>query len=127
MNQYLLDTHTFLWWVTDNKRLSQKTRGIIVDPKNRVLISVVTAWELSLKKDIIPGATTTASLQDLFERGGFTILPITLEHVITMGSLPLIHKDPFDRMLIAQTMVEQAVLITKDTKITQYPGLQVLF
>ena len=119
MQRLLLDTHVLLWWLADDPNLGSKTRRLIGDPRNEILISAVTSWEISIKK-------TTGKLEapddidTIVEDEGFSKLPIDLYHGEIAGRLPLHHKDPFDRMLIAQAKIMELTLVTNDSKIKLY-------
>jgi PIN domain nuclease of toxin-antitoxin system len=119
----LLDTHTFLWMDSDPTRLSSTAATFIRDPANVLLLSVVSVWEIVIKSQLgkltlrMPLATILAQQQ----ANGIQILPVTLDHVLAVESLPTPHKDPFDRLLVAQTNVEGAVLLTADAIFAQYP------
>lgn len=119
-NKYLLDTHFFIWWLTGDNRLQSSTKDIIKNPGNIVYASVVSAWEMSIKLKANPKFKLRVSIKKAFEIAGFDVLDISLRHVISMHKLPLYHKDPFDRMLIAQANAEGCILITKDPKIKKY-------
>src|SRR3989344_1662277 len=116
---YLLDTHIFLWFLTDDKRLSVKTRQLLMDGANRVLLSSVCVWEIVIKKSLgklrIP-----EDLGGAIKKSGFKILPIELDHVLELEKLPPVHRDPFDRMLVAQARQENCWLVTADPKIFRY-------
>ena len=116
---YLLDTHIFLWWLNDDKNLKKSLRNIISDPKNRIYVSVINGWEISIKNKLgkLPLKTT---LKECFEVSGFEVLSIGLNHILTLDKLPLIHNDPFDRLLIAQAMTENLILLTDDRKMEKY-------
>lgn len=116
---YLLDTHVFLWWLRNDKRLRSTWKKAISDPGNTVFVSVVSAWEMSIKVQLGKLRLKT-SLQECFDEVGFGLLDIMLPHVLALHQLPLKHKDPFDRMLIAQAKTEGCALITDDEKIRQY-------
>lgn len=117
--KYLLDTHIFLWWLNNDKRLTESIRKIIKDPQRHIFISVVNTWEISIKQRIgkLPLKTTLA---ECFEKSTFDIIPIRLQHILTLDTLPFHHKDPFDRILIAQAKVEELIILTDDVKIAQY-------
>ena len=116
---YLLDTQIFLWWLAKDKKLKESIKKIIADPQNTIYVSVTNAWEISIKYKIgkLPLKTT---LEKCFEVTKFPIININLQHILQLDKLPLIHKDPFDRLLIAQSMIENLTLITSDPKIWQY-------
>ena len=121
--RYLLDTHAFLWWVADDTRLSEAVRKVIKDSENEIMVSSASVWEMSIKTGVgrlrIPGDMTQFMSEQLATQG-FSTLPINLHHALHVAKLPLLHRDPFDRMLIAQTIVENLVLITADSAMTQY-------
>ena len=115
----LLDTHILLWWLADDPRLAQTPRNRIANPSERVLVSAATVWEVGIKQAIgkleLPG-----SILEVFEDGGFEELPITGQHAELAARLPEHHKDPFDRMLIAQAKLEGLTLVTADSAIYAY-------
>lgn len=117
--KYLLDTHVFIWWMEENRRLSAETKAIIDDPLNDIFISVVTPWEIVIKikakKLKVPKNYASYVLNSIFE-----LLPIEISHVLGIEKLPDIHKDPFDRILISQARAENLTLITHDPKIWEY-------
>lgn len=116
----LLDTHIFLWSLTNDRRLKRSIKEILIDPGNLIYVSVVSAWELSIKLKTHPGFKLKTSVRKAFTISGFEILPISFEHTLQVYQLPLHHKDPFDRILIAQVKVEGLTLITSDPKIWKY-------
>jgi PIN domain nuclease of toxin-antitoxin system len=119
VKRLLLDTHVFLWWLSDDLRLGKSSRQAIANPRNQVYVSAASTWEISIKKSI--GKLTAPNDMDaIVESEGFEKLPITLFHGDQAGSLPELHKDPFDRMLIAQAQSEGLVIVTNDEKIIQY-------
>ena len=122
---YLLDTHFLVWILIDDSHISKAARTILTDPRNRLIVSVASIWELSIKHarrskfiPIDPSVIRRKLLED-----GYIELPISGEHVLAAGALPPIHKDPFDRLLIAQSTIEGIVLLTADKGIATYPGL----
>ncbi len=118
--RYLLDTHIFLWSLNNDRRLKDDIKKILINPELAVFISVASAWELSIKTKTHPGFELRTSIKEAFNISGFGILSIFLEHALTVGKLPLYHKDPFDRILIAQALAENLTLITSDQKIWKY-------
>jgi PIN domain nuclease of toxin-antitoxin system len=119
VKQLLLDTHVLLWWLSDDPQLGESSRHAIANPRNQVYVSAASAWEISIKKSI--GKLTAPDDMDaIVESEGFEKLPITLFHGDQAGSLPQLHKDPFDRMLIAQAQSEGLVIVTNDERIIQY-------
>lgn len=124
MRRFLLDTHVFLWWLSDDPALGAEARQMIGEPRNQVLVSAASIWEISIKqaKGMLEAP---ADLEVLVEDEGFTKLPISLFHGQQAGKLPEIHRDPFDRMLIAQAQAEGLELVTADGIIPQY-GVRVV-
>ena len=120
MPNYLLDTHVFLWYATASPRLRAATRAILVNPENRVLVSVASVWEISIKQGLGKLPPLPQEPEVVIANAGFRQLNITLAHAKLAGRLPHHHRDPFDRMLIAQAQVENLTLITDDWKIEQY-------
>lgn len=120
----LLDTHAFLWWVSGRgARLSDRARELMTDGSNDVIVSMASVWEMSIKVGTgrmnLPGPIERY-VPDRLRHHGFELMPIELRHAFTAGSLPRIHGDPFDRMLIAQAQVEGIALITADPAIGRY-------
>ncbi len=119
----LLDTHTFLWWNGGTPQLSPKVTALIQDPSNERILSVGSVWEMQIKSATGKLKLPT-SLQGLLAAqppGAFRVLPIALDHVLLLDNLPHHHKDPFDRILIAQAISEGATLASKDTVFSRYP------
>jgi len=115
--KYLLDTHTLLWWLFDDSRLSQTARGIIAEPGNGVFVSSASAWEIATKYRIGKLPSASVLVQDMagwIERAGFKELPVTISHAQRAGSWSQPHRDPFDRMLAAQSAMENLPLIGCD-------------
>lgn len=115
----LLDTHTLLWWLADDARLSQEARASISDPRRIVYVSAVTAWEISIKR-ALGKLDAPSDLVAAVSASGFQELPITIAHALAAGQLPNNHSDPFDRMLVAQTKLENLTLVTHDDRIASY-------
>ena len=119
----LLDTHSFLWWVLEDPRLSNVAHQFIANPENKVFVSVASAWEITIKAGIgklqITG-TPEMFIEKHIASNGFQVLPIELKHAVHTFQLPFHHRDPFDRILIAQSRIEQMPLLTADSLITQY-------
>lgn len=120
----LLDTHAFIWWVTDDTRLSSTARSIIVDPGNVLFLSAASGWEIVIKVRL--GKLTLPDVPERYipsrlEMNRFESLPIQMVHALQVTNLPDLHRDPFDRILIAQSQVEKAPIMTVDSQITQYP------
>lgn len=125
----LLDTHTFIWLDTDKTKLSQAVTQLLANKRNRLLLSVASLWEMAIKIGMgrlhLTGDLETV-LNEQIAQNALEILLIAANHAMAIRSLPLIHKDPFDRMLIAQTLAENAVLLSCDRNIHQYP-IQVIW
>jgi PIN domain nuclease of toxin-antitoxin system len=119
VKRLLLDTHALLWWLSDDSQLGEDTRRVISNPRNQVYVSAASTWEISIKKTI--GKLSAPDDMDVIvEDEGFDKLPITLFHGEQAGLLPEHHKDPFDRMLIAQAQAEGLIIVTNDEKIARY-------
>jgi PIN domain nuclease of toxin-antitoxin system len=119
----LLDTHTFLWWLAGADALSTAARTAIADERNDIFISAASAWEIATKHRIgkLPGvAAIVTDLEGAILQQGFIGLPINLRHGQVAGALPGLHRDPFDRMLIAQAMVENLVLVSNEQPFDAY-------
>ena len=113
----LLDTHSLLWWLLDSPELSATARAAIASPDQRVLVSAASAWELATKFRIgkLPEAEEiVTNLSQYLRKQRFEALPISVEHALVAGQLPGPHRDPFDRMLIAQARIERAAVVTVD-------------
>ena len=120
----LLDTHLLLWAAGEPKRLSKQARTLIDNPDNELLFSAASLWEVVIKHGL--GREDFKVDARLLRRGlldnGYSELPIISDHVVATESLPPIHKDPFDRVLVAQATVEGVMLLTIDSLVAQYPG-----
>ncbi len=113
----LLDTHALLWWATLHPSLSPKARAAILDDESEVYVSAASAWEIATKVRIGKlGWPATAGTVNAYVLGqGFRALPISLEHAERAGQLPIVHRDPFDRMLIAQAQAEDLLLVSNES------------
>lgn len=116
----LLDTHAFLWAIDNDPRLSQKARDAITDGHNIVFVSAATAWEISIKKAIGKLKVPQGNYLEELRLHRFTALDITTEHALAVEGLPQHHKDPFDRLLVAQAQVEKLTLVTRDPRLKAY-------
>ncbi len=115
---YLLDTHILLWWLFNDSKLNAECRDIIRHPNHRILISSASAWEIATKYRIgkLPEAKPLVdNYQGILEQAKFMELTITAAHALRAGNLPISHRDPFDRMLMAQAELENLPLLTYDT------------
>ena len=122
--KYLLDTHLLLWASGLPERLSQAARELIQEPSHELYFSAASMWEIVIKNNL--GRQDFQVDVHVLRRGlvdnGYYELAITSEHVVAIDCLPTIHKDPFDRILIAQAIIEGITLLTADTVVAQYPG-----
>lgn len=120
----LLDTHLLLWAAGQPEQLPAAARVLLDDPLNELMFSSASLWEVAIKRGL--GRPDFRVDPRLLRRGlldnGYSELPITSEHAVAVDGLPTIHKDPFDRILVAQSIVEGIALITTDTLVAQYPG-----
>jgi len=119
----LLDTHVFIWWDSDPTQLSTPALAALRDPANEVWLSVASVWEMSIKTHL-GKLTLRLPLADIIQQqqaNAVRVLPVTLAHALAVETLPAIHKDPFDRLLIAQANVEGAELVSADPVVRQYP------
>jgi len=116
----LLDTHVLLWWLSDDRKLTKAARDLIVSPDNDVLVSSASGWEISIKTALGRIEIELDDLEHAIVQNGFRPLPIGLRHALTAGRLPNIHRDPFDRMLVAQASVEELRLLTHDRVFERY-------
>jgi PIN domain nuclease of toxin-antitoxin system len=120
----LLDTHLLLWAAGQPDQLSGAARQLLDDPQNELMFSPASLWEVDIKRGL--GRDDFRVDPRLLRRGlldnGYSELPITSEHAVAVDGLPPIHKDPFDRMLVAQAMVEGIALLTADPLVARYPG-----
>ncbi len=116
----LLDTHIALWWLADDAALPEGLRLKIADNSNVVLVSAATVWEVAIKS-ALGKLEIDEQWLDALESDGVQQLPVRWHHAERVRSLPLIHQDPFDRMLIAQALEERCTLVTVDRTISRYP------
>lgn len=121
----LLDTHALLWWWTDDKRLSRKARAAIADERNEVFVSAASAWEVAIKCRLgkltdVPEADSRFA--ELVAADGFLPLPMSQQHALRAGGYLHPHRDPFDRMLAAQSEIEGLALVTGDPALTAFAG-----
>ena len=124
MQRLLLDTHAFVWWLADVARLAEAARNAIAHPRNDVFVSAITGWEISVKR-AKGHMTAPDNLSAMIEERGFTHLPLTFHHAEQAGNLPMHHRDPFDRFLVAQAQAEGLIFVTRDPRISHY-GIRTL-
>ena len=117
----LLDTHILIWWSTDDPALPDQCRVMLADPRNEVYFSSVAIWEVSIKHSRGKLAMPPEMLHQQSSKAGLVELPFTAKHAAAVKSLPWIHRDPFDRALIAQALSEPLVLVSQDHNIRKYP------
>jgi PIN domain nuclease of toxin-antitoxin system len=118
--RYLLDTHVVLWWLTEPDKIQTKAKKIIRNRANEIFVSSATFLEMAIKKSI-GRLTLPHNLLEIIAMEGFKILPIMPDECIGVADLPMIHADPFDRLLILQAKLYDLVMITKDKKMSDYP------
>ena len=115
----LLDTHVLLWWLNDQPVLSKKSRAAIAEGKNLVFVSAVVVWEIRIK-EALGKLEIPRNFRSVLESQPFEMLDMTVEHAHAVKDLPVHHRDPFDRMLIAQAKVEGFTLLTHDARLKKY-------
>jgi PIN domain nuclease of toxin-antitoxin system len=120
----LLDTHVFLWWMAASRRLTKQIRDAIADPDHYVAVSAASVWEITIKQ-ALGKLEAPSDVPSALRANDFEPLPITVDHASLAGALPRHHEDPFDRMLIAQSMLEHFTLVTHDRRFDVY-GVPVL-
>ena len=120
----LLDAHALLWWLTNDRKLSREARGAIADPGNDVVVSAATAWELAIKQ-ATGKIDLPADLASALDGAGLSGLPVTIEDAGVAASLPLLHRDPFDRMLVAHARRIDATIVSRDAQLEPY-GIRIL-
>lgn len=119
----LLDTHAFLWWITEDRRLSPRAREVMTDGGNDLLLSAASGWEIAIKASL--GRITlpvpiARFLSEQLQRNGIGALPVEMRHALGVHALSLLHRDPFDRLLVAQARLEKLCILTSDPQIEQY-------
>lgn len=119
----LLDTHAFLWWVDDDKRLSRRARAAIADGENDFFLSLTSCWELAIKVSL-GKLSLDANVEQFVSvqaaTNGFTLLPVQFSHAARVARLPFHHRDPFDRMLAAQALVERLAIVSGEPVFQRY-------
>ena len=123
MSRVLVDTHALLWWLTDDLALSPAARDAIADPLNEPFVSAASVWEIAIKRTL-GKLTAPDDLPDRVADEGFPWLPINVDHAWRVRELPLHHRDPFDRIIVAQALIERVPVITADPHFAKY-GAQV--
>jgi len=121
----LLDTHAWLWWLTDDRRLGRGARQAITNPRSEVYVSAASAWEVAIKEALGKLRLGKANLEAEIAANGFLELTVRIRHALIAGRLPSVHDDPFDRMLVAQAQAEELAVVTADPVFERY-GVQVV-
>ncbi|WP_370262972.1 type II toxin-antitoxin system VapC family toxin [Limnobacter sp.] len=118
----LLDTHVALWAITDSPKLGEAARDLLQSPKASLWVSAVSIWEISIKHALGKGGMPLSGSQALhyFKESGYRLLPVEAEHAVAVETLPSHHQDPFDRILVAQALVEPMRLVTHDAVVALY-------
>jgi PIN domain nuclease of toxin-antitoxin system len=115
----LLDTHAFIWWDSSDPQLGEEASSAIADPANRIFVSAASIWEIAIKRRL-GRLGFTGSPSEAVARNGFLSLSIAAEHAEAAAALPDHHQDPFDRVIVAQAIARQLVLVTADGQIRRY-------
>jgi len=116
----LLNTHVLLWWLADDRKLAKPAREIIANPNNDVHVSSASIWETAIKAALGRLDIELDDLEDAIVRNAFRPLPIGFRHAVPAGRLPSVHRDPFDRMLVAQASVEELLIVSHDRVFERY-------
>jgi PIN domain nuclease of toxin-antitoxin system len=120
----LLDSHAFIWSTVEPHRLSKTARRFFTTPGHELIVSIASLWEITIKMargKLIPLGASIEDVVDALRRGGIALLPVHTSHLVQLESLPLHHRDPFDRLLIAQAIEENLTILTDDTHFRRYP------
>ena len=121
----LLDTHSFIWYIMDSHKLSDRGRELIENEDNEILLSLASVWEMAIKQStgkLSLGLPFKAFIEEQLSANSIELLIINLDHIDTVVTLPFHHRDPFDRLIIAQAMVEQIPIISVDSVFDSYPS-----
>lgn len=129
MAAYLLDTHTILWYSENNENLSPKAAKIISNPDNELFVSIASFWEISLKINIgkLQSSINIDELYNYLVHNNINVLPIKLEHLNVVKSLPLFHRDPFDRLIISQASFENLIVLSRDNNFELYEDITIIW
>ena len=120
--KYILDTHTFIWWNDDPQLLSEKVVALCEDPSNKLFFSLASVWEMQIKLQL-KKLKLSASLESIIEQqqaNNIELLTLTTQHILNLSTLPMHHKDPFDRLIISQANMDNAILLSADKKFELY-------
>lgn len=116
----MLDTHVLLWWLQDNEKLGAVARSLIADPRNDVLVSIASPWEISVKHRIGKMGESGAAVMQAVDEQGLGLVALAPWHLRVLEAMPLIHRDPFDHLIIAQALAEGCAVITDDSQFPAY-------
>jgi len=120
--KYILDTHTFIWWNDDPQLLSEKVVALCEDPSNKLFVSLASVWEMQIKLQL-KKLKLSASLESIIEQqqaNNIELLTLTTQHILNLSTLPMHHKDPFDRLIISQANMDNAILLSADKNFELY-------
>lgn len=120
--KYILDTHTFIWWNDDPQLLSEKVVALCEYPSNKLFVSLASVWEMQIKLRL-KKLKLSASLESIIEQqqaNNIELLTLTTQHILNLSTLPMHHKDPFDRLIISQANMDNAILLSADKKFELY-------
>ena len=123
MNRYLLDTHVALWIVSSTESLSERVRDLYLDDKNHFFLSIVSIWEMSIKiglKKLELPISLKKFVQTYITANRIELLPVSASHCYMVSDLPYFHRDPFDRLIISQAMIEKITLVSRDSAFRKY-------
>lgn len=116
----MIDTHVLLWWLQDDPKLGSVARGLIADARNDILVSIASAWEISVKHRIGKMQESGAAVLQAIDDQGLSLVQLAPAHLKVLEAMPLIHRDPFDHLIIAQAHAERCVVITDDAQFPAY-------
>ena len=119
---YLLDTHTLIWFLNGEDNLSDKSKEVIENPENSNFISIASIWELAIKISLgkFKFKKGFKKFLELIDENGFEVIPISFEHALRLSTLEFIHRDPFDRLIVVQAMTDNLTVITRDENMAKY-------
>lgn len=118
----LVDTHALHWWLTGPEKLTRRSRAVISNRSNEIVVSAAIAWEMAIKVNLgkLNARSIVMNFSRILEEQGFSDEPVTLDHAVSAGLLPLHHRDPFDRMLVAQAQSLNAAIVSADSVLDSY-------
>lgn len=123
MSRFLLDTHTFLWWVEDSPNLSETSRGVIRARENEIFLSLASVWELAIKvslETLVLAVSFEKFLTETLTSNNFHLFPVDLSRVVSVSTLPFHHRDPFDRLLVVQALKDNLPIVSADGMLDLY-------